>query len=110
MKLSTHALDTASGRPAVNLVVSLVRLEDGRPDGDPTVVATDADGRHRFPDQLGDGIWRLRFEVGEYYRTKNTATLYPWADVVFLVEDAGSDHLHVPLLLSPFAYSTYRGS
>jgi len=100
--LSTHVLDTAAGRPAVGV---LVRLEtrDGRPLGEAT---TDADGRVGAlgPDSLDPGDYALRFDTGSY-----VDGFYPEVVVTFTIADPG-EHYHVPLLLSPFGYSTYRGS
>ncbi|MDN5682667.1 hydroxyisourate hydrolase [Corynebacterium glyciniphilum] len=109
MSLSTHVLNTATGVPAVGLTVDLYAgqstlLESG---------ATDADGRHRFVAQLVPGAYRLRFDTGAYLADAATSSLYPHVDVTFHVtaERGGADgHLHVPLLLSPFGYSTYQGS
>lgn len=102
--LSTHVLDLSTGQPAEGVQVSLAR---GGPDawepvGDGT---TDGDGRiGRLGSELAPGIYRLRFLVGEY-----GSSFYPHVDVVVRL-DADRDHFHVPLLLSPFGYSTYRGS
>ncbi|WP_067454983.1 hydroxyisourate hydrolase [Actinomadura macra] len=104
MSLSTHVLDAARGRPAAGMAVRLDRYE---PDGRWTVLAvahTDADGR------IGD--WGTDPDAGVHRLTFDTAGLsefYPEVTVAFTIEDPGR-HLHVPLLLSPFAYSTYRGS
>lgn len=102
--ITTHVLDTARGRPAAGLAVVLERAVDARwePVGRGT---TDADGRAR--DLLSSapegGRYRLTFDTGAYSR------FYPEVTVTFVVE-GGEDHYHVPLLLSPFGYSTYRGS
>jgi 5-hydroxyisourate hydrolase len=105
--LSTHVLDTVSGRPAAGVAVVLTQdgaqLAQGK---------TDADGRFRgFPD-LTAGAYALTFHAGDYFRAGGVALADPpFLDVVpihFGVGDAG--HYHVPLLISPFAYSTYRGS
>lgn len=109
MSLSTHVLNTATGVPAAGLTVDLYAgqatlLESG---------ATDADGRHRFVADLEPGAYRLRFDTGAYLAEVGTSSLYPYVDVTFHVtaERGGADgHLHVPLLLSPFGYSTYQGS
>ncbi|MFG1695788.1 hydroxyisourate hydrolase [Nonomuraea sp. NPDC049309] len=99
MSLSTHVLDAVTGRPAAGL---RVRLEhDGR------VVAegrTDDDGRIKGWDP-GEGVHRLVFDTGAYLED----TFYPEVVVTFTVTDPAA-HYHVPLLLSPYAYSTYRGS
>jgi 5-hydroxyisourate hydrolase len=109
--ISTHVLDTARGRPAQGVPVVLERsaqdgwYELGRG-------ATDADGRVRdlLPDgaPVADGRYRLTFDTGAYFRARGEAAFYPEVAVVFTV--AGDEHHHVPLLLSPFGYSTYRGS
>lgn len=108
--LTTHVLDTAHGRPAAGMAVRL--FVDDRPAGRGV---TNADGR--CPALLGDalaiGCYRLEFEVAAYFRTLGVALPDPpFLDIVridFGVADTGSHH-HVPLLVSPFAYSTYRGS
>lgn len=108
--LSTHVLDTALGKPAAGIRVALERAGDG--DGETLGGGvTDADGRLRFPpvrDGLADGEYRLRFAVGEYFATTRRATFYSEILIAFRV--AGDEHYHVPVLLSPFGYSTYRGS
>lgn len=101
--LSTHVLDTSTGLPASGVGVVLTDVDSGSVLAEAT---TDDDGRHRFDGELDDGTYRLRFAVGEHF----DQTLYPWADVVFTVAAETPAHLHVPLLLSPFGYSTYRGS
>ena len=111
--ISTHVLDTASGRPAAGVRVSLDRV--GGPDGDAPLGAgeTDADGRLRtlLPAgaPLAAGTYRLRFDVGEYLARAGRDAFYPEVVVCFRVGPA-DEHYHVPLLLSPFGYSTYRGS
>ncbi len=106
--LSTHVLDTALGRPAQGIRVLLER--DGTTLGSGV---TDADGRVRDiltgDTQLGAGDHRLTFHVGEYFASMGTESFYSVIAVDFRV-GAGSGHYHVPLLLSPFGYSTYRGS
>lgn len=103
--LSTHVLDTAGGRPAVGVAVTL-EASDG------TVLAeavTDADGRvGALADGLPAGDLRLRFDTGAWYATRGEATFYPEVVVAFTV--VAGEHHHVPLLLSPYGYSTYRGS
>lgn len=105
MSLSTHVLDATRGEPAAGVRVRLYRRDDLIAD-----VTTDADGRIRdaFP-PLAAGTHRLVFETRAYFAGRGVACFYPEVAVCFAVEDP-SRHHHVPLLLSPFAYSTYRGS
>jgi 5-hydroxyisourate hydrolase len=116
--VTTHVLDTSLGRPAAGVPVRLERVATGVATGvaggQPTPVAeglTDADGRLRDlgPDDLRPGTYRVVFGTGAYFARSGQRTFYPEAAVTFLVEESGA-HYHVPLVLSPFAYSTYRGS
>jgi 5-hydroxyisourate hydrolase len=110
--ITTHVLDTARGKPAGGIPIT---LEWKNPDGAFERVgagSTDADGRLR--DLLKDialstGIYRITFDVAAYHRAVDVESFYPEVSVVFVVKDAGA-HYHVPLLLSPFGFSTYRGS
>jgi 5-hydroxyisourate hydrolase len=107
MKITTHVLDTAKGKPAAGVPVVLSRL-DGAAYVDVGRGATDADGRCKTltPDgALRAGTWRLTFDVAAY----DGAAFFPRVDIAFVVVDP-AQHFHVPLLLSPFSYSTYRGS
>lgn len=101
--LSTHVLDTGSGEPAAGMVVHLSRWAD---DGWERLAefTTDDDGRVAGFGDLDGGRHRLGFETGEYGNE-----LYPFVAVVFELDPERS-HYHIPLLLSPFGYSTYRGS
>lgn len=103
--LTTHVLDARTGTPAAGIALSL-RTAEGE------VLATgetDADGRAGLgPDVLPRGDLELRFDTGAHHRAAGIPTFHPYVVVAFTV--TGTDHLHVPLLLSPFAYSTYRGS
>ena len=115
-RLTTHVLDTARGRPAAGLAIRLYRLEgDGR-----RLLAsavTNADGRTDRPLLDGEaftpGVYEIEFEAGAYHRaTAGADTDTPFLDTVpvrFGILDAGANY-HVPLLLSPYGYSTYRGS
>jgi 5-hydroxyisourate hydrolase len=105
--VTTHVLDAALGLPAVGVVVALCG-----PAGDLIATGeTDADGRvaELGPDVLPAGDYRLEFQVGTYFAASGRATFYPRVTLEFIVTEAAA-HYHVPLLLSPFAYSTYRGS
>ena len=108
--ITTHVLDTGSGRPAAGIAVALHHLEAGRWVRIATG-ATDADGRVKNlgPEQLPSGTYRLEFDTGSYFAATNTEAFFPEVTLTFAV-DAAQAHYHVPLLLSPFAYSTYRGS
>lgn len=101
--LSTHVLDTRLGAPAEGIEVHLSRRRDGGWDRVSTA-ATDSNGRVGDLGRLDPGVYRLVFETGDYGNV-----FYPSVEVVFVV-DGDSHHLHVPLLLSPFGYTTYRGS
>lgn len=105
--LSTHVLDATSGRPAVGLRVRLFHPVDG----EIFTGTTDGDGRigEVLPGPVDPGVYRLSFDTGDYFEAMSTPTFYPEASVSFTVTDPTA-HYHVPLLLSPFAYSTYRGS
>lgn len=107
MSLSTHVLDTALGRPASGVAVLLVD-----PAGDTTAGRTDQDGRARLADgRLPAGTYQLVFATAEYFARSGTPTFYPEVTVAFTIPEADSAlHHHVPLLVSPYAYSTYRGS
>lgn len=107
MTISTHVLDSALGLPAAGVPVRL-----DAPSGSPPVEAvTDADGRvgELVRGALEPGVYRLRFDTGAYFAAGGRPAFYPEVIVTFTVGD-GDEHYHVPLLLSPFAYSTYRGS
>lgn len=115
--LSTHILDTSRGTPAVGVAVTLERQTAGAAGSGAWSslhsARTDADGRVKslLPTggTLGPGVHRLRFETRAYFAANGMASFYPYVEVVFEIADAGRHH-HVPLLISPFGYSTYRGS
>jgi 5-hydroxyisourate hydrolase len=109
--ITTHVLDLSHGRPAVDLEVELHKKSgnDWKPIG---AGLTDVNGRCNEllgELQLGVGTYRLTFHVGAYYKAHHIETFYTEVPVIFDVRDAGG-HFHVPLLLSPFGFSTYRGS
>jgi 5-hydroxyisourate hydrolase len=112
--VTTHVLDAARGCPAEGVPVRLERWPTSAAGDAPLLVAearTDGDGRVREfgPEGLRAGDYRIVFDTGSYFRRLGTDSFYPEVCIVFTVADA-SDHYHVPLLLSPFAFSTYRGS
>ncbi len=104
MGLSTHVLDTAAGSPAGGVPVRLERAEPGRTIW--TLVSeavTDGDGRIAGLLLTASGMWRLVFDTSEH------SAFFPEVTIAFAVTDP-AEHHHVPLLLAPFGYSTYRGS
>jgi 5-hydroxyisourate hydrolase len=109
--ISTHVLDISKGRPAHGVPVVLERKEEEFWRSIKSA-KTDADGRVKdlVPEgKLVAGTYRITFDTGTYYAAENVEGFYPEAAIVFVVRDAEA-HYHVPLLLSPFGYSTYRGS
>jgi 5-hydroxyisourate hydrolase len=112
--VTTHVLDTSSGRPAEGVPVV---LERAAPEGDGWEVVgrgvTDADGRQRAlaPDgrRLAPGRYRLTFDTAAYFTRTGRQAFFPEVAVVFALGEGGG-HEHVPLLLAPYGYSTYRGS
>ena len=111
-QITTHILDTARGQPASG--VSLVLFElDGDMWTQLAAGVTNDDGR--VPDLLpADRVlpartYRMHFATADYFSNRGEPVFYPWVDVVFNLDGSG-DHYHIPLLLAPFGYSTYRGS
>lgn len=108
--VTTHILDTSRGKPAVGISVILSRQQR-----EWTEIArgiTNADGRigDLLPEGtvLPSGNYKLHFETGAYFTGLDTPTFYPFVEIVFQLTTG--EHYHVPLLLNPFGYSTYRGS
>ena len=112
-RISTHILDIAVGKPAKDVPV---RLEKQNRSADwrlLTLARTDQDGRcaQLLPEgeELSTGVYRLSFDTGSYYVQQKIEALHPVVEVTFEARD-GESHLHIPLLLSPNGYTTYRGS
>jgi 5-hydroxyisourate hydrolase len=110
--ITTHVLDLASGRPAAGVRVVLMSIEDG----EHTTVAsgvTDPDGRLKdlvpTAKRLEAAVYELTFETGVYFSARGVLSFHPSVTVTFEISDAEQDY-HVPLLISPFGYTTYRGS
>jgi 5-hydroxyisourate hydrolase len=110
-QLTTHILDTAKGKPAQG--VSIILFQQENEDWKQiTTGTTNADGR--IADLLNKevmlelGIYKLKFETKEYFDKQEVKSFYPFIEVIFTI--TGNEHYHVPLLLNPFGYSTYRGS
>lgn len=108
--ITTHVLDTALGRPAQGIAIELERL-----DSTWHMVGggiTDADGRCKTLTPAGPvtpATYRIRFQTAAYWKSFGQTGFFPVVEIQFTIED-GAAHYHVPLLLSPYAYSTYRGS
>ena len=111
--ISTHVLDTAKGRPAAGVGVVLERAEGANRWQTLASGSTDVDGRLRtlWPEStpLVPGVYRLVFDTARYFAAASVATFYPQVVIVFETV-AGETHYHVPLLLNPYGYTTYRGS
>lgn len=108
--VTSHVLDSTLGRPASGVAVTLERSADGG--WMPVASAlTDDDGRATSlgPVALGAGTYRVTFDTAAYFGSTGQQVFYPSVSVAFVLADEG-EHYHIPLLLSPFAYSTYRGS
>jgi 5-hydroxyisourate hydrolase len=109
--ITTHVLDTSRGRPAAGIGVVL-EIQSGGSWTELGRGVTNADGRlaDLLPaGKLDPAIYRLRFDTAAYFKAQDVAFFYPYVAVVFEVRDP-REHHHVPLLLSPFGYSTYRGT
>lgn len=111
--ISTHILDTARGLPASGVAVTLEFLASPSTWSVLTQAVTDADGRVKslLPAHipLRTGTYRLRFDTAGYFAAQAVAPFFPAIDIVFVIADAARHH-HVPLLLSTFGYTTYRGT
>jgi len=110
-KLTTHILDTSKGKPAADVSVYLYQQHNDDWT-EITIARTNADGRIpgllKEDVQLAAGIYKLKFMTREYFETQGMTSFYPFVEIVF--EVSGTEHYHVPLLLNPYGYSTYRGS
>lgn len=111
--ISTHVLDTSLGKPAADVPVSLATRQS---DGSWKIVnqgATDSDGRWRpsLPNEstLAPGTYKLTFDTAKYFHARNMEGFFPAVEITFSIRDTAQNY-HVPLLLSPYSYSTYRGS
>jgi 5-hydroxyisourate hydrolase len=110
-QLTTHVLDTAKGKPAEGVAVILLQ-QQGEGWKQMSLKTTDSNGR--ISDLLNEevvlepGSYRLRFDIKSYYEFAGTPSFYPFVEITFNI--SGPEHYHIPLLISPFGYSTYRGS
>jgi 5-hydroxyisourate hydrolase len=110
--VSTHILDAVAGAPARGVSVELSVRDDGGSWRPVESGVTDADGRLRFAAETAGGVYRLTFATGLYFSDQGRPGFYPEVVITFsaAAADDAPGHFHVPLLLSPYAYSTYRGS
>ena len=112
MTITTHVLDTSTGCPAAAVTIVLQRQDTGAWI-DISRDVTNADGRGAALTPAGQalpaGTYRLTFAVGEYFARRGAASFYGTVTIEFVARDSGA-HYHVPLLVSPYGYSTYRGS
>ena len=110
-QITTHVLDTSLGQPAEGLAIALQRMEHGKWENIASGT-TNSDGRIAnllLPNELlAAGVYRMEFQTGDYYQRLKTRTFYPVVHITF--ETFDEEHYHVPLLLNPFGFSTYRGS
>jgi 5-hydroxyisourate hydrolase len=111
-QITTHILDTTLGKPAQGVTIALYH-QTGSDWREIALRTTNADGRiaDLLPKDkiLSAGIYKMYFETQAYFDGLGVATFYPFVEIVFQITGAG-EHYHVPLLLNPFGYSTYRGS
>jgi len=111
--LTTHVLDTAAGRPAAGIAIQLAQLDDAEQWQPLAEGTTDADGRSAElmagQSTLAPGTYRLTFQLAAYFQARQVDSFYTAIPVVFTIRSP-QQHVHVPLLVSPFGYSTYRGS
>jgi 5-hydroxyisourate hydrolase len=111
--ISTHVLDTAKGKPAAGVPVRLERQDSSGKWAPVGSAETDQDGRcgQLVPEgaTLREGVHRLTFDTSVYFAASGTEGLYPVVEIVFRMR-SGESHFHIPLLLSPNGYTTYRGS
>ena len=110
--ISTHVLDISRGRPAEGVPVTLEKKNAAGGYASVNSGRTDADGRVKGlvgEGDLTEGTYRITFDTGAYFAALQVEAFYPEASIVFVIRDAAA-HYHVPLLLSAYGYSTYRGS
>lgn len=110
--ITTHVLDTALGKPAQGVRIELFRSESHQSWQSLEQRVTNSDGRIDTPflqNQLQAGTYRIDFHSGEYFTQQKRDSFYPSVSVTFTIVDS-AQHFHIPLLISGFGYSTYRGS
>lgn len=122
--ITCHILDTTTGRPATNVVCELYYLSNPKIDKPIATALTNDDGRVKswnlinpsdvetnwIISNLRPGIYKVKFNTLEYFNNLKRETFFPYVDIVFQIPEAVDNHYHIPLLLSNYGYSTYRGS
>lgn len=110
-QITTHILDTSKGKPAANVPVTFHQQVEGKWMNCANGI-TNSDGRvsNLLPQEaaLPLGIYKMSFEVSAYFSNTNTECFYPLVEIIFEIKTI--EHYHIPLLISPFGFSTYRGS
>ncbi|HMK25555.1 MAG TPA: hydroxyisourate hydrolase [Chitinophagaceae bacterium] len=110
-QLTTHILDTTKGKPAAGVRVSLFQ-QHNEEWKEISIGTTNSDGRVsdllKKDALLAPGIYKLRFETGEYFDKQGIQSFFPFVEIIFTI--ASKEHYHIPLLISPHGYNTYRGS
>eukprot|EP00093_Oithona_nana_P002333 02333.XXX_24899_24299_1 [CDS] Oithona nana genome sequencing. len=111
--ISSHVLDTSTGLPAAGISITFAKLDPVSSQWIP-ICQKKANGDGRASafltwEEILPMTYRMRFDIQDYFKTSNVDTFYPYAEVVFQIKDPKA-HYHIPLLLSPYGYSTYRGS
>ncbi len=111
--ITTHVLDTSQGCPGANIRIRLEQQQTDKTWQEIASGSTNSDGRIanliQEDEMMNSGVYRMLFETGPYFELQETAYFYPEIEVRFLLNHT-EQHYHIPLLLSPFGYSTYRGS
>ncbi|KAG5682490.1 hypothetical protein PVAND_011841 [Polypedilum vanderplanki] len=112
LPLSTHVLDTTVGQPGKNMKIKLFKSKDNYWASSSTSFVTDENGRFGEFLKIDDevcGTYKLKFEVEEYFKSQEKECLYPFVEIVFKISSS-NEHYHIPLIITPYSYSTYRGS
>ncbi|KAK0198867.1 hypothetical protein F5146DRAFT_110779 [Armillaria mellea] len=124
--ITCHILDSSSGKPVPNVEIRLQRYEPGKSEDEPDIFSplakgvTNSDGRcqdllppletsEETRRLLTAGSYKVIFRIKEYFESKGQKCFYPWVEITFNLENP-AEHYHIPLLISPYSFTTYRGS
>ncbi|KAG7171068.1 5-hydroxyisourate hydrolase-like [Homarus americanus] len=109
--LTCHVLNTATGKPAANMKITLHCLYDGnwQKVADKVTNSDGRTGQFLTQEAFTQGTYKMFFDTGDYFKQLGTSGFYPYVEIVFIIEKP-EEHYHIPLLLSPYGYTTYRGS